>query len=71
MKIKQLFSLVVTLLSFSALFAQSTAEELAGKDKYNVVIGVLSLIFICIIVYLIVLDRKVRKLEKQKKQQNG
>ena len=70
-KIKQLLSSLVLIISTTSVFGQDAATEWAGEDKYNVVIGVLSVIFVCIVVYLIVLDRKIAKLEKQKKQQDS
>ncbi len=70
MKTKRIFSIIFALLLSSFAFGQDAAMELAGEDKYNVVIGVLSVIFLCIVIYLIVLDRKIRRLEKQKKQKN-
>ena len=66
MKTKHILSLIFGLLLGSIAFGQDQVAELAGEDKYNVVIGVLSVIFICIVIYLIVLDRKIRRLEKQK-----
>lgn len=66
MKTKHILSLIFGLLLSSIAFGQDQVAELAGEDKYNVVIGVLSVIFICIVIYLIVLDRKIRRLEKQK-----
>lgn len=65
-KTKHILSLLFGLLLSTIAFGQDKAMELAGEDKYNVVIGVLSVIFICIVIYLIVLDRKIRRLEKQK-----
>lgn len=70
-KIKNILSLALVLLASNSLFAQDAAEEWAGEDKYNVVIGVLSVIFLGIIIYLIVIDRKIAKLEKQKKDNNS
>jgi membrane protein DedA with SNARE-associated domain len=66
MKTKHILSLIFGLLLSGIAFGQDQVAELAGEDKYNVVIGVLSVIFICIVIYLIVLDRKIRRLEKQK-----
>lgn len=41
----------------------------AGEGKFNVVIAVLVAIFIGIIAYLVIIDRKISKIEKQRKQQ--
>lgn len=68
-KIKQLIALTFSLLISGAAFAQSNATtDVAGDDKINVVIGVLGVIFTGIIVYMIIIDRKISRLEKQRKQ---
>jgi hypothetical protein len=38
---------------------------LVANGKIYVVVGVLLIVFVCIITYLIMIDRKVSKLEKQ------
>jgi len=45
--------------------SESAKEMLRGNAKFNVVATVLVLIFIGIIAYLLRLDRKMSKLEKQ------
>ena len=45
--------------------SESAKEMLRGNAKFNVVASVLVLIFIGIVVYLLRLDRKMSKLEKQ------
>ena len=45
--------------------SESAKEMLRGNAKFNVVATVLVLIFIGIVVYLLRLDRKMSKLEKQ------
>mgnify|MGYP001582542088 CR=1 FL=1 len=42
------------------------ADELRSSGKIYVVVGVLSVIFIGIIIYLINIDRKISKMEKEK-----
>ena len=49
------------------LFAQSMADEMRSNGKIYVVVAVLVTIFIGIILYLIRLDRKITKLEKETK----
>lgn len=49
------------------LFAQSMADEMRGNGKIYVVVAVLVTIFIGIIIYLIRLDRKLTRLEKETK----
>jgi CcmD family protein len=69
-KLKSFF-LVLFALSTPALFAQDNGVEMADamyqSGKIYVVVGVLSIIFIGIIVYLVLLDRKINKLEKSQK----
>ncbi len=47
--------------------SDSAAKFLANNAKFNAVIAVLSIIFIGIVIYLITLDRKISKLEKNQK----
>jgi len=49
------------------LFAQDMADEMRSNGKIYVVVAVLTTIFIGIILYLIRLDRKLTKLEKENK----
>lgn len=63
--------LILFLLSFVIPFlgmAQETAPEMAdafrSEGKIYVVITVISIIFMCLIGYLVYLDIKLRKLEK-------
>jgi CcmD family protein len=62
-----------TLLSFLlllcnyVLFAQSMADEMRSNGKIYVVVAVLVTIFIGIILYLVRLDRKLTRLEKETK----
>lgn len=68
---KILTTLALLLMSYTVSIGQTTTEELAGSDKINVVIGVLSIIFIGLIVILFMLDRRIARLEKQKRENNG
>lgn len=68
-KIKYVILLLLTLF-FNALFAQETqevemADELKASGKIYVVVIVLSIVFLGIVIYLINLDRKISKLEKE------
>lgn len=62
-----------TLLSFLlllcnyVLFAQSMADEMRSNGKIYVVVAVLVTIFIGIVLYLVRLDRKLTRLEKETK----
>ncbi len=68
---KKLFSLITLLLISATMFAQDTTNEIEMADKLYadgriyVVVAVLATIFAGIIVYLINLDSKISKLEKQ------
>ncbi len=69
---KKTASLLLLLLLSVATFAQETtqiemADGLFQSGKIYVVVAVLSIIFIGIIVYLIMLDKKISKLEKEVK----
>jgi uncharacterized membrane protein len=60
------------LLTINHLGAQVTnkiemADTLRGNGKIYVVVAVLSLIFLGILIYLIVIDRKITKLEQEMK----
>jgi CcmD family protein len=47
------------------LFAQEMATEMRGNGKIYVVVAVLVTIFVGILLYLIRLDRKLTKLERE------
>jgi CcmD family protein len=49
------------------VFAQEMAKEMRSNGKIYVVVAVLATIFIGIILYLIRLDRKLTRLEKEAK----
>lgn len=62
--------LLLTTLTSTAVFAQETQPEMAdvmrSNGKIYVVVLVLATIFAGLIIYLVRLDRKVSKLEKNK-----
>jgi len=71
---KKLFSLITLLLISSTMFAQDTianepemADKLYADGRIYVVVAVVATIFAGIIVYLINIDSKISKLEKQLK----
>ena len=71
---KKLFSLITLLLMSATIFAQNTAtneiemaDKLYADGRIYVVVAVVATIFAGIIVYLINLDSKISKLEKQLK----
>ena len=41
------------------------ADAMVDNGKIYVVVGVLTIVFVCIFTYLLMLDKKVSKLEKQ------
>ena len=74
LKMKKLLSLITLLFTTVTLFAQDTtanepemADKLYADGRIYVVVAVVATIFTGIIVYLINLDSKISKLEKQLK----
>lgn len=63
---KRIATLVLFLLSVLTTFGQNGATP-AGDDKILVVAGVLSVIFVGLGVYLFSIDRKISRIEKQRK----
>lgn len=68
---RQLSVLLLFLLSSYTLLAQSTsqidmADTWRSNGKINVVIAVLAVIFLGLFIYLIGIDRKLRRLENKK-----
>lgn len=70
-KLLSLFTLLSLLLNSIFSFAQDTtsnvemAEAMRSNGKIYVVVAVLTIVFIGLVIFLITIDRKVRKLEKQ------
>ena len=64
--IKRFFILIFSLLSFvlSAQTQPEMADAFRADGKINVVIGVLVIIFVAIILFLIMLERRIKKLER-------
>lgn len=67
MKIKQLLLLIFALIS-NSIFAQTKENPFYSNGKIYVVVTVISIIFVGIILYLIRIDRRLRKTEKELKQ---
>lgn len=65
--IRKFFLSFLLLICNFVLFAQSMADEMRSNGKIYVVVAVLTTIFTGIILYLIRLDRKLTKLEKETK----
>lgn len=59
---------MLALLMPVAAFAQGVdmADTLRSEGKIYVVVGVITIIFIGIVVYLFTLDRRISKMEKRK-----
>lgn len=58
--------LVLMLLTSSAAYSQDApqmAEGMRAEGKIYVVVLVLSIVFTCLATYLIIIDRKLKKLE--------
>lgn len=68
-KMNRLMTLLISLLITMAASAQDAemADVMRANGKINVVVAVLATIFIGLIVFLIYLDRRVKKLEKESK----
>ena len=66
-KLKSLFFIGLCLMTMPT-FAQSDANWLNNtmfsSGKINVVVGVVSIIFVLIVIYLISIDRKLKKMEE-------
>jgi CcmD family protein len=63
---RTLLSFLLVLCNY-VLFAQSMADEMRSNGKIYVVVAVLVTIFIGIVLYLVRLDRKLMRLEKETK----
>lgn len=58
------FACLMALSSFAQTDAGWLQNTMFASGKINVVVGVVSLIFVLIIVYLISIDRKLKKMEE-------
>lgn len=71
LNLKRLFFLLILVFSSTLTFAQGETVEMADalreSGKIYVVVAVLLIIFLGLIAFLINIDRKVSKLEKQVK----
>lgn len=69
---KKIFTLLFMLLMMSVSYAQTStnvemADTLRNSGKIYVVVAVIAVIFLGIATYLIYLDRRLSKLEKEQK----
>ncbi len=66
---KKILLFLIVLLTSTNLFAQEVtmADGMRADGKIWVVVGVIVVVFVGIIVYLISLDRKINKIEKNLK----
>ena len=69
---KKIFTLLFMLLMMSVSYAQTStnvemADTLRNSGKIYVVVSVIAVIFLGIATYLIYLDRRLSKLEKEQK----
>lgn len=69
MKTKLFISILLTLISYN-LFAQTTKNPFYSNGKIYVVVAVISIIFTGIIIFLIRIDRKLKKTEKEINKKN-
>lgn len=68
---KKIFVLAFLLLSYTALFAQQNqpvemADVMRSSGKIYVVIATITIIFIGLAIYLFSIDRRLKKIEKEK-----
>lgn len=64
---KKFISFLVVLLTSFNVFAQEEvqmADQMRADGKIWVVVGVITIVFVGIIAYLVLLDRKISKIEK-------
>lgn len=58
------YILIILLLNILTASAQTATESLRSSGKIYVVVGVIIIIFSIIVLYLLRLDRKITRLEK-------
>ncbi|MGZ3863035.1 MAG: CcmD family protein [Bacteroidia bacterium] len=65
----KIFALLIFLLAAASAFSQTSEPQMAdtfrSEGKIYVVVLVLSIVFICLATYLIIIDRKLKKLENK------
>ena len=63
---KKILSFLILLLTSTSLFAQEVemADQMRSDGKIWVVVSVIAIVFAGIITYLVLLDRKISKIEK-------
>jgi hypothetical protein len=63
--------LILFFFLFTSLFVNAQEPQMAdtmrAEGKIYVVIAVMATVFVCIVAYLIIIDRKVKKLEDELK----
>lgn len=64
-----IYSLLLTLWAFNPIHAQSQepimADQMRADGKIYVVITVLALIFLALVIFLVLIERRVAKIEKE------
>ena len=72
MKIKYFIFVLIMLLQTNIAFCENNQEDFFGQiGKIYVVVGVLVLIFVGIVFYMITLDKKLTRLEKELENQKN
>lgn len=69
MKIKLLLLVLLSVVS-NGLFAQTKENIFYSNGKIYVVVAVITIIFIGILVYLSIIDRRLKKTEKDLREKN-
>lgn len=64
---KRFLATILLILSTTSLFAQETKVEkfFEGSEKIYVVIATIAIVFIGLAIYLVMIDRRLKKIEKE------
>lgn len=69
-----IFLLMLNLLSFAqtetVAAGPKMADQFRTEGKIYVVIGVISIVFVCLVFFLVYLERKMKRLEEEMKNKN-
>jgi hypothetical protein len=66
--IKRILSILFILLSFGAVAQEpQMADSFRQEGKIYVVISVIAIVFVCLVLFLVYLERKIKKIEEKLK----
>ena len=63
--VKALLSLITSMLFISVLHAQDGSDFYSNIGKMYVVVGVIVIVFVGLVIFLIRLERRIKKLERE------